>query len=173
MEGKKAILPVWFQARAIAHFTLLLCRPTPLLVHRQRSRSSCQWSTAVKRRWHLVMEAAVPWAGKFLLPVTLPHRCIHLGIPTAYGQSDERQSWNSHQSVQPSRTRELSLRLVRWPSSCSTPERARPGKREDQTAKSCKEKKGKSKANLPFLGMRLCCRPRSSLNTSLRNYRET
>lgn len=42
------------------------------------------------------------------------------------------------------------------------------GRQQDQTAKSCKEKKRKSKANLLFLGTGCCCSPRGSMNSSLR-----
>lgn len=115
-------------------------------------RSSCQWNTAVKWLRHLVMEEAVPWAGKFLLPVPASPPLCSFRPPTGYGEFDEGQSWSSHQSVQPSQTREFSLRRarrLRAPAVLQGELELAQGRTKQPRA--AKGKKGKSKANLPFL----------------------
>lgn len=165
---------MWFQARAITHFILLLWWSISLPVHRQWSRSKCQWSTAVKRLWHLVMDAAVPRAGKFLLPVMLSQHCVYLELPQLM-EGPMKDKVEAQTTVTPG-TPESSpwdWRGDPAPAALQGEPELAQGRQQDQPARSCKGKNGKSKANLLFLGTGRCCRPRGSLNSSLRNYSET
>lgn len=82
--------------------------------------------------------------------------------PIVHGRSDERQSWSSDQSVQPSHSRELSPRLARWPSCCSTAGRARAATREaaGPNSQELQREKGKEQSKPPVSRDRMLLQPK-------------
>lgn len=94
-KGKRQFYPCGFkpgQSHILFYSVIVLIYITTC-TYAVKFRSSCQWNTAVKWLRHLVMEEAVPWAGKFLLPVPASPPLCSFRPPTGYGESDEGQSW--------------------------------------------------------------------------------
>lgn len=157
MQGKKAILPTWFQARAITHFTLSLCWSTSLPVHRNDLEAAVsEKALAPGHGGCSSMSWDIP-APRYLSPAL-----CSLRAPTAYGGNDERQSCCSDQPAQPSTPESSPWAQQGDPAPAAL--QGEPGLPQAGPAKSCKGNEGRSKANLLILQTRCCCKPRGSLN---------